>query len=323
MLLWKWNLFSPTSSEGRPPATGVLRRLFPLPAGREDAARAWLSAAARTPRRPREASAVVLLKDAPDGVRAWLGRRGAQSPLGTVSFAGGSCSVHDDAQVSWFGPSPSAWAAKLGLSDFALARRHVMAAIRELFEETGVLLAGPDELSLVEESSGEDWMRARVALAAEEIDFADFLTKRGWGVRTDLLRLLSHWLSPEFELRRFDTFYFAAAAPTGQSVSPLAGSGRWGRWVAVHDDAASPDSRQIGDEIGAQETAGVELARLATPATLIMLEKLRRTRGCVAYLSSKREVRAFRPELLESDGELMLDVTTVEAAEGSAVARGR
>lgn len=319
---WKWNLFSPTSDRHHP-ATSVLRRLFPLAPGREDAARAWLTAEARTPRRPREASSVVLLKDAPDGLRAWLGQRGEQSPLGMVSFSGGSCLETDDGAVEWFGPSPTAWATRLGLSDFALARRHVIAAIRELFEETGVLLAGPDELSVVEETSGEDWMRSRQRLASEEITFTDFLSKRGWGVRTDLLRVLSHWISPEYELRRFDTFYFAAAVPSGQSVCPLQDSGRWGRWVPVHSEAATPESTQIGDEIGADDTRGIPLSRLAIPATQIMLEKLRRTRGCVAYLSSKREVRAFRPELIDADGELMLDVTTVEASEGAAVARGR
>lgn len=319
------------SAANEPPATGVLRRLFPLPASQEDAARAWLSIGARTPRRAREASAVVLVSDSPDGVRAWLGQRGAGSPLGIVSFAGGSCSVEDDEPVAWYGPSPTKWAQTLGIIDFALARRHVLAAVRELFEETGVLLAGPDELSVVDENGGEEWMRARRAVATQELSFSQFLSRRGWGVRTDLLRPVAHWLSPAFELRRFDTYYFAAAAPTGQELRPLrddaeaarGARAKWGRLVAARGDAASPLSTELGDEIGAEHTRGMRLEELATPATLVMLEKLRRTRGCVAYLSSKRQIKAFQPELVEVDGHLLLDVTTVDAAEGSAVARGR
>ena len=96
-----------------------------------------------------------------------------------ISFAGGSCSVEDDDAVRWFGPSPAKWAAALGINDHQLARRHVLAAIRELFEETGVLLAGPDELSLVEDTSGEEWMRKRLALASAELTFAQLLERRG------------------------------------------------------------------------------------------------------------------------------------------------
>lgn len=316
------------SASDEPPATGVLRRLFQLPAGHEDAARTWLEMGARSPRRAREASAVLLVRDSPDGVRAWLGQRGPESPLGAISFAGGSCSVEDDEPVRWFGPSPSKWAKMLGISDFALARRHVVAAIRELFEETGVLLAGPDELSVVEETACEEWMRARRDVATQELSFAQFLDRRGWGVRTDLLRPVAHWLSPDFELRRFDIQYFAVAAPTGQDVSPLVGAtrdgaGKWGRWVSAKEPGALPDSLDLGEEIGAEYTRGHSLAQLSSPATQIVLEKLRRTRGCVAYLSSKRQIQAFQPELVEVDGKLMLEVTTVDAAEGSAVARGR
>lgn len=306
-----------------PPATGVLRRLFPVPSARQDAASTWLQLGARTPRRPREASAVLLVRDSPDGVCTWLGQRGADSPLGVISFAGGSCSVEDDDAVRWFGPSPAKWAAALGINDHQLARRHVLAAIRELFEETGVLLAGPDELSLVEDTSGEEWMRKRLALASAELTFAQLLERRGWGVRTDLLRPVAHWLSPDYELRRFDTYYFAAAAPTGQDVSPLAAKGKWGRWVSAQEDGARPESDALGNEIGAEGTVGQPLSELATPATQVVLEKLRRTRGCVAYLSSKRQIAAFQPELVEVSGQLLLDVTTVDAAEGSAVARGR
>lgn len=305
------------------PSTGVLRRLFPVPRSRMDAARTWLTIGARSPSRARAASGVLLLRDSPQGLCTWLGYRGAESPLGEVSFAGGSCEPQDEAQVRWFGPTPSAWAAKLGLDDHLAAKRHVVAAIRELFEETGILLAGQDELSLVEDTSGPEWMRARLAVAQKDVTFSEFLDRRGLGVRTDLLRALGRWLSPDFELRRFDTIYFAVAAPSDQDVCPLEGKSPWGRWVSVKSPEATPQSTVVGDEIGRPETVGVPLASLTTPAVSVMLEKLRRTRGCVAYLSSTRQLGTYQPALTEVEGSLFLDVTTVDASEGGAVARGR
>jgi 8-oxo-dGTP pyrophosphatase MutT (NUDIX family) len=318
------------ASQRPAPATGVLRRLFPLPPSREDAARAWLdeSTGPRAPRKPRDASAVLLVRDSPAGVQTWLGQRSVRSPLGSVSSAGGSVTGSDEAAPMWFGPTPTEWAKRLGMSDFVEAKRRVVAAIRELFEATGVLLAGPDALSLVEDGAVDEMMNARRLLAAGDLSLAQFLDRRGWGVRSDLLKPVGRWLSADFELFRFDTWYFAAAVPTGQQATPLeneAGVSTWGRWVGVNEPAARTDSTELGEEIGRPETMGATLAGLTTPATQVFLSKLKRTRGCVAYLSSNRPLGSYQPELVTQDaGEsLWLDVTTVEAEEGGGVAKAR
>lgn len=269
---------------------------------------------------------MVLIRDSPDGVQTWLGQRGTRSPLGLVSFAGGSVTAQDDAAPLWFGPTPTQWAARLGFTDFVDARRRVVAAVRELFEATGVLLAGPDELSLVEDVAADEMLLVRRQLAEGDLGFAEFLSRRGWGVRSDLLKPLGRWISADYELFRFDTWYFAAALPTGQRVTPLSnerGETRWGRWVGVNEPGSLATSTALGEEIATPETAGVPLAGLTTPATQVLMSKLQRTRGCVAYLSSNRPLTTHQPELVREGDGLWLDVTTAEVSEGGGVAKGR
>ncbi len=91
--------------------------------------------------------------------------------------------------VAWAGPSPSEWATRLGV-DEAIARALVCAAVRETFEESGVLLAGPSADSVVADTTGEDWEADRVALETRALSFTDFLDRRGLVLRTDLLRRL-------------------------------------------------------------------------------------------------------------------------------------
>ena len=87
-------------------------------------------------------------------------------------------------------------------------------------------------------------MRAREAVAAQEKSFTELLAKRGLALRTDLLKPLVNWLSPDFAHRRFNTRYFAAAAPVNQEPSLLPSKGVWGRWVSAAElVAAREDTR--------------------------------------------------------------------------------
>ena len=67
----------------------LARRLFVLPPDLEGAAQSWLEHGERTPRKPRFASSVVLLRDSPTGLETWLGYRPGSSPLGVLAFPGG------------------------------------------------------------------------------------------------------------------------------------------------------------------------------------------------------------------------------------------
>ncbi|MGO4452573.1 NUDIX hydrolase [Arthrobacter sp. RAF14] len=284
------------------------KRLFELPVQFENAARSWLEHGERTPAAPRYASSVVLIKDTPDGMSTWLAYRSGSSPLGVVSFPGGSVEEHDDDAMPWIGPSPAQWAEALGIEDPALARRHVVAAIRELFEETGVLLAGPDAGSTVAVTSPQEWMAAREAVAAQDKTLADVLNRRGLSLRTDLLKPLVNWLSPDFAHRRFNTRYFAATLPLGQEPRLLASKGVWGRWVCAPKLLADRTGTSLGDEIAQENTHGRTLGQLMVPGTEIILEKLGTAKGCIAYLSHKRKTHVYQPTLVEVDGDLRLEV---------------
>lgn len=282
--------------------------MFDLPPDLEGAARSWLEHGERTPRAPRFASSVVLLRDSPTGLETWLGYRPGTSPLGVLAFPGGSLESSDDDAVGWLGPPPAYWAERMGTADVGLARRHVIGAIRELFEETGILLAGPDLSSTVENNTSPEWMRAREAVAEQEKSFTDVLAKRGLSVRTDLLKPLVNWLSPDFSHRRFNTRYFAATVPMNQQPSMLASKGVWARWVCVRKVIAERDTTALGDEVGQPNTVGLRLGQLLVPGSEIMLEKMASANGCIAYLSYKRSAHVYQPTLVEEDGLLMLEV---------------
>ncbi|MEG0461897.1 NUDIX hydrolase [Gordonibacter sp.] len=133
-----------------------------------------------------------------------------------VVFPGGSVDPRDaDERLPWTGPQPSVWAQRMG-TDAQTAQLVVTAAAREVFEECGVLLAGEDSRCALADVSGPMWAEERQCLVEHRISLAEVLARHGLVLRTDLLGLRSHWLTPEFEPRRYDTYFFAACLPAGQ-----------------------------------------------------------------------------------------------------------
>lgn len=204
------------------------------------------TARAAAPVEPKVAASTILLRDATSGgVEAFLLRRRTQMAFagGMVVFPGGGVDPRDAADdVGWAGPAPSTWALRLGLDD-SDARAVVSAAIRETFEESGVLLAGPDESSVVDDTSGADWAQARRALEARETAFTDVLRERSLVLRTDLLRPWTCWITPEFEPRRYRTFFFVTASPTGQHAAAGSTESDAAGWLGVDEALASAGKR--------------------------------------------------------------------------------
>ncbi len=202
------------------------------------------------PVEPKHASTVVLMRDGdgqPGGLEVYLLRRHVDMAFaaGMCVFPGGGVDKRDfDAEIGWVGPTPAEWAALLG-TDEAFARALVCAAVRETFEESGVLLAGPTEESVVEDTTGDDWEEDRRALEAREVSFTSFLERRGLRLRTDLLRLWGSWVTPVFEPRRFNARFFVAALPPGQVTRDVSTESDEVVWLPVREAIRAVDDRTM------------------------------------------------------------------------------
>src|SRR3954466_3124159 len=194
-----------------------------------------LAAGEATAAEPRHASTVVLLRDRPDGMQAYLLRRTRTMAFaaGMYVFPGGSVDPRDEtlSDDAWAGPPPTAWAALLS-ADEGLTKALVCAAVRETFEESGVLLAGAGPDDVVADTTGDDWETDRAALVDHTLSFAAMLDRRGLVLRADLLRPWAHWITPEVEPKRFDTRFFVAALPTGQRTRDVGGEADHAGWMA-------------------------------------------------------------------------------------------
>lgn len=195
---------------------------------------------------PRPSSTVVLVRDAADGLQVYLMRRHAQMAFagGAHVFPGGSVDPHDyDEAIGWAGPKPESWGAVMGCSARE-ARAYVGAAVRETFEETGVLLAGTPNGGGVH-PRGAEWEQARAAVEAGELAFSDLLAERGLVLRSDLLRYWSRWVTPPMQPRRFDTRFFVAMLPQGQDARNVSTEADEVSWTNLRDALEMSDRADI------------------------------------------------------------------------------
>lgn len=204
----------------------------------------------REPAAPRSASTVVLLREGdgkPGGLESYLLRRhvGMAFAAGMSVFPGGGVDPRDADMdpTLWAGPSPQEWATRMDCTT-EQATELVCAAVRETFEESGVLLAGTAE-TVVADTTGDDWERDREALVNHELAFSDFLAARGLVMRTDLLSVLGGWLTPVFEPKRYLTWFFVAALPEGQVTRDVSTESDKVAWMAVRDALRSADAGEM------------------------------------------------------------------------------
>jgi 8-oxo-dGTP pyrophosphatase MutT (NUDIX family) len=213
-----------------------------------------------TPATPRRAATVMLLRDGDGGPAVHMLRRRASMAFagGAYAYPGGGVDPRDDDRlVRWAGPTRAEWAARLGV-DEASAQAIVCAAVRETYEEAGVLLAGPTADTVVGDITGEDWEADRVALIGRDLSFAEFLDRRGLALRSDLLGAWGRWVTPEFEPRRYDTWFFVAALPEGQRTLHASLEADRTVWIRPAEAAARYDAGEL----------------LMMPPTIAMLRRL-------------------------------------------------
>jgi 8-oxo-dGTP pyrophosphatase MutT (NUDIX family) len=180
----------------------------------------------------RDAATIVLMRDGAAGLEAYLLRRVPTMAFaaGMHVFPGGRVDPADTtAHARWFGPRPQDWS-ELLKADAALTHALVCAAVRETFEESGVLLAGAGTDDIADVSSAE-WEADRLALINHRQSLSGLLDQRGLGLRADLLRPWAHWITPEAESRRYDTRFFVAALPAGQVTRDVGGEADATMWL--------------------------------------------------------------------------------------------
>ena len=256
---------------------------------------AAIAAGRLAPAVPRDASTVMLLRSAPsqsaDGVEVLMLRRPAAMAFapGAYVFPGGSVDPADaDLGMGWTGPAPEEFADWLGTSP-GRARALVCAAVRETFEESGVLLAGPPDGPVP--APWEAFLaQDRAALAAGRVTFAEMLSRRGLVLRADLLTPWARWITPEAEPRRFDTYFFAAALPRGQR--------------AVGDNAEA--DRIAWLRPAAAITAARAGAMLLLPPTAATLNEFAAGAGVAEILASRRAIVPVEPRFVVENGEAWL-----------------
>ncbi|MEU3963579.1 NUDIX hydrolase [Streptomyces buecherae] len=206
-----------------------------------------LASGALVPVEPRRAATVLLLRDTAAGPAVYMLRRRASMAFagGAYAYPGGSVDARDEERdTGWAGPSRARWAERLG-TDEGTAQAIVCAAVRETFEEAGVLLAGPDARTVVADTTGDDWEADRAALVARELSFADFLARRSLVLRSDLLAGWARWITPEFEPRRYDTWFFAAALPAGQRTRNASTEADRTVWIRPREAAVGYDRGEL------------------------------------------------------------------------------
>jgi 8-oxo-dGTP pyrophosphatase MutT (NUDIX family) len=308
-----------------PPADGVPRARSILRLGGRIAEQARdVLEGRREPAVPRDAATVMLLRPASVGraaagragqgradqgradqgreqagpgsqsIEVYMLRRAASMAFGPGAyvFPGGSVDPRDTGgEVAWAGPGAAEWGTALSAPP-DLARALVCAAVRETFEESGVLLAGPSPGQVVADTRGEDWEADRQALLDRSLSLADLLGRRRLVLRADLLKPWARWITPVTEARRYDTRFFAAALPVGQRTRDVGGEADRVAWV------------RPGEAIGAARRGEIRLM----PPTAVTLAELAACHDLPGALRERRRVTTVLPEVVLAEGAVWLTV---------------
>ncbi len=229
-------------------------------------ARAYLAGAPCEPVAPRRAATVMLVSEGKPHYRRFESPLAGGAPIeetvdaapvdvfmlrrastmaftpDAVVFPGGGMDARDvECAVPWAGPSPEQWARLMSCTE-PEARGIITAAAREVFEESGVLLASAPGGAAPIDERGDHWACEREAVATRQISFGEFLRERGLVLRSDLMRLRSHWVTPESEARRYDTYFFLARLPKGQHADGRTSEAVEAAWIAPGEALARFDA---------------------------------------------------------------------------------
>ena len=174
------------------------------------------------PATPRPAATIVLLRDATDGMELLLMKRNRSAGFvpGAYVFPGGRVDGTDAMPAvldRLDGVTTESAATRLSLDNAEPpAIAYYLAALREAFEETGILVGLRSDGSAPPTAAEDDTVdEIRNRLMAEDISFADAIARLQCRIAGDAIEYIAHWITPEPEPRRYDTRFFAAAVRAG------------------------------------------------------------------------------------------------------------
>jgi glyoxylase-like metal-dependent hydrolase (beta-lactamase superfamily II)/8-oxo-dGTP pyrophosphatase MutT (NUDIX family) len=256
------------------PAPPVDASAFPAP-----------QASAGADRPPRAAATLVVVRDGATAIEVLLSRRAERGDhnSGAWVFPGGIVEQADAlAHAACIGLDDREASRRLGLAQGGLD--YYVAAIRECFEESGLLFARGSGSELVD-LDGSDAARLgpwRGALHRGEQGMAEFCSAEGLSLAVDRLTYLSHWLTPLGRPKRFDTRFFIAEAPAAQT--------------AAHDGAELVEQLWIAPGEALARSASLKLLT-PTQKTLETLTRFARVGELMAWAAAPREVALVMPRV--------------------------
>jgi 8-oxo-dGTP pyrophosphatase MutT (NUDIX family) len=246
-------------------------------------------------RPPRESATVLLLRDGAAGLEVFMVRRHLASDFvgGAYVFPGGAVDPDDEAadlHRRLSGTDAEAWGTLLRLPT-ERAAAHVVAALRETFEEAGVLLgATPDgPVAMAAGSDRARWEALRADMLAGRMSWRAIVEAEALTFTADRLAYFAHWVTPVGTPKRFSTRFFLAEAPEGQE--PLA------------------DDREVEAGVWLRPEEALEARRsgkmtviLPTARSLEALLPFRTAADAVAHARG-RPVATMLPRVVLRDGE--------------------
>ncbi|MDQ8726390.1 NUDIX hydrolase [Bradyrhizobium sp. LHD-71] len=249
----------------------------------------------------RPASTMLLLRDGAEGMEVFMVVRHHQIDFasGALVFPGGSVDA-DDHRIAG---DPTLYGDSAGLDAAALAFR--IGAVRETFEECGILLARTKGSNALVSAARADEVAAahRAALNKGERSFSEILTTEGMVPALDLLVPFAHWITPVGMPKRFDTHFYLAVAPADQ--------------VGAHDGTESVDSIWVSPNAAVEgaKTGKFKLV-FATERNLI---KLGKQNSAAASLDAARRDRVVTvcPEIIRSETSRQLRIPADAGYDGS------
>jgi 8-oxo-dGTP pyrophosphatase MutT (NUDIX family) len=241
---------------------------------------------------PKDAATVMLVRDGPGGMEVFMLRRNLESaPWGGLHlFPGGAVDEEDrhaDLEAICRGRSDVEASAILGVDSGGLA--FWVAAVRECFEEAGVLLARDADgsvLSFADDATAQRFVQHRGEVDRGERRLADVCTAEQLTISADAMHYFSHWITPVGAPRRYDTRFFVAAAPAEQ--------------VPLHDDRETIANLWVrpGDALDRHRAGDLEMI-VPTVENLKAIGRFERSADLLSAAATVAEVPTVLPRLAQ------------------------